>query len=164
MFVLGFLYLGLQSPSKDCKVQGRTAKSNGVRHGLKSPCRIAKNGQTKTSLSRSSNAKLKDRTADCQMQWLHAQAPNMEQDRQNLFIDTLLRDVPSNSFCRCCTFEVEDSSGCALAVCHKGLFAAAYIWHCCQLFCFILLVSEPWPADPSSLPGMLQGRQPSRAL
>ena len=41
-------------------------------------------------MSRLSNAKLKDRIADCQMQWQHTQAPNMEQDRQNLLIDTLL--------------------------------------------------------------------------
>ena len=124
----------------DCKVQGRTAKS---KEGLQSPtkdCKVqrgqgwtekstqdCKKGQSKTSLSRLSNAKLKDRIADCQMQWQHTQAPNMEQDRQNLLIDTLLCDVPSNSFCRCCTVEIEDSSGCVLAVCHKGLFAAAYI-------------------------------------
>ena len=54
MFVLGVPILGtakskegLQSPRKDCKVQRRTAKSNGVRGGLKSPRRIAKRARAR---------------------------------------------------------------------------------------------------------------------
>ena len=144
---------GLQSPRKDCKVQWGQGKK--VHAGLQ------KRQEQDKLVSSLSNAKL------CRLSNTMAAhtGTNMEQDRRNLFLTPLLCDVPSNSFCRCCTVEIEDSSGCVLAVCTKGLFAAAFIWHCCQLFGFILLVGEePWPADPSSLPGMLQGRQPSRVL